>query len=143
MLYLDSSALVKRYVAEPHSAAVQAAIRRDPYVATAIVSVAEVRAALAAAQRAGRIATAPDLARVTAQFRQDWSRYIAVGVDLAVVEHAGDLAERHALRGYDAVQLACAVVASQSGRRNRRVRFGTFDAHLRAAAQAEGLALLF
>ena len=143
MQYLDSSALVKRYLAEPESAAVRAAIRRDPYVASSIMSFAEVRAALAAAVRLGRFAKPNGLPRAVAQFRRDWSRCIPIGVDFAMVESAGDLAERHGLRAYDAIQLASALAASRTGQRTRRIAFGTFDANLRAAAAAEGLPLLF
>jgi len=143
MQYLDSSALVKRYVPEPDSANVRAAIRRDPHIASSIMSFAEVRAALAAASRAGRFASSSDLARTVAQFRRDWSRCAAIAVDLTLVDAAGHLTERHGLRAYDAVQLASALVASRAGRRPRRIAFGTFDANLRAAAAAEGLPLLF
>ena len=143
MQYLDSSALVKRYVPEPESGKVRAAIRQDPYVASSVVSFAEVRAALAAANRAGRFAGSGDVARAVAQFRQDWTYCTPIGVDFALVEAAGDLAARHSLRAYDAVQLASALAVSRAGRPIRRIPFGTFDAALRAAAAAEGLPLLF
>lgn len=141
MLYLDSSALVKRYVAEDGTDLVQAAIRQDPYVATSLISAVEVRAALAAAARAGRISGTNGLGRLVTTFRQDWQHHIVVGVDPALVDSAGELAERHALRGYDAVQLAAALVAAASAA--GPIGFGTFDAALRRAAAAEGLALLF
>jgi predicted nucleic acid-binding protein len=47
ILYLDASALVKRYVAEPGSAEVAALIGRAQAVGTGVVSRAEVAAALA------------------------------------------------------------------------------------------------
>jgi hypothetical protein len=143
MQYLDGSVLVKRYVAEPDSATVRAAVRRDPYVVSSILSFAEVRAALAAAHRTGRFGSLADLTRVVAQFRRDWSGCITIGVDAALVDAAGDLAERHGLWAYDAVQLASALAAVRSGRRAKRIPFGSFDATLRAAAASEGLALIF
>ena len=143
MQYLDSSALVKRYLAEPESATVRAAIRRDPYVASSIMSFAEVRAALAAADRAGRFAKPNGLPRAVAQSRRDWSRCIPIAVDFAMVESAGDLAERQGLRAYDAIQLASALAASRTSQHTRRIPFGTFDANLCAAAATEGLALVF
>jgi uncharacterized protein len=143
MLFLDSSALVKRYVTEADSAAVRSAIRRDPYVAVAAITIAEIRAALAAAHRVGRIPNAVAYSRTTDQLKLDWPRYVSIDVDRTIAEHAGDLAERHALRGYDAVQLACGLVAAQSGRRRRAMHFGTFDLSLRHAAEAEGLPVLF
>ena len=136
MLYLDSSAAVKRYVAETGTALVQAAIQQDPFVATVIITRVEVHAALAAAARAGRVLNLPAL---VATFRRDWSNHLVISIDNALVDHASDLAERHALRGYDAVQLAAALAASQAA---GALRFGTFDLALRRAALAEGLSLL-
>lgn len=142
MLYLDSSALVKRYVAEPGSADVASAIERDAVIATSRLTIVEVRAALAAARRAGRFRRAAELAAVIAAFTRDWAGIIVVEVDASLCESAASLADRHGLRGYDAVQLASAIVASSSVP-SGTVRFGTFDTVLRRAARAERLALLF
>ena len=51
LLFLDSSALVKRYVSEEGSAEVSAAIDADPNVVAAVITLTEVLAALAAAHR--------------------------------------------------------------------------------------------
>ena len=51
ILYLDASALVKRYVAEPGSVEVNEAISRAEVTGTALISRAEVAAALAKAVR--------------------------------------------------------------------------------------------
>ena len=51
ILYLDASALVKRYVAEPGSAEVDGAISRAEVIGTVLFSRAEVAAALAKAVR--------------------------------------------------------------------------------------------
>lgn len=141
MLYLDSSALMKRYVAEQGTDLVLAAVRADPYVATSLMSAVEVRAALAAAARASRIPDVATYRRLVGTCHQDWARYIVIVVDAALIDSAGDLAERHALRAYDAVQLASALVAAASAA--TPIGFGTFDVALRRAAAAEGLPLLF
>lgn len=138
MLYLDSSALVKRYVLEAGSDLVRASIVADPYVATTIVTAVEVRAALAAASRSGRIT---NLAAVVSAARRDWLAYIVVNVDTQLIERAAQAAEQHALRGYDAVQLASALAMARAA--GSTVRFGTFDLALRRAAVADGLTLLF
>jgi predicted nucleic acid-binding protein len=52
ILYLDASALGKRYVAEPGTAEVEAQVRRAEASATALISRAEGAAALARAVRA-------------------------------------------------------------------------------------------
>ena len=140
MLYLDSSALVKRYVAEPGSSAVQSAIVADPDVTTCLLSRVEVPAALAAAARAGRI---PNLGRLLMAFRVHWSQLIVIGIDPLLADTAAALAERHALRGYDAVQLAAALVAAQAAASvGSDLTFAVFDSALRRAAVAEGLTLL-
>ena len=54
-----------------------------------------------------------------------------------VVRHAGDLAERHALRGYDAVHLASALAAAADD-----AVLVTWDDDLGRAARAEGLAIV-
>lgn len=68
----------------------------------------EARAALAAAARAGRVDTrayrraVADLGVVVASMQR-------IGVDDTLAREAGELAEKHALRGYDAVHLATAL----------------------------------
>src|SRR5438067_3024693 len=122
MLYLDSSAAVKLYVAEAGTTPVRAAVVRDPLIVTARISFVEVLAALAAAARAGRVA---DLAAVAASFRAHWPAYVIVEIDRALAEAAADLAARHSLRAYDAVQLAAALVAAAGDL--AALRFATFD----------------
>src|SRR6476660_1604182 len=107
MIYLDSSAAVKLYIAEPDSAQLLAALAADPVAATARVTFAEVAAALAAGTRLGRVA---DLGRAMAAFRADWAGLVVIDVDQPLVEAAADLASRYALRGYDAVQLSAALI---------------------------------
>ena len=59
-------------------------------------------------------------------------------VDLTepLVKRAGALAERHALRGYDAVQLAAALDVRGAG---GEVEFLSFDARLNRAGRRERL----
>jgi hypothetical protein len=61
-------------------------------------------------RRTGDLST-PDFHRAIGWLEGDWGRYNVVDCSEAVVHRAGVLAERHALRGYDAVQLAAAVEA--------------------------------
>jgi len=74
----------------------------------------EARAALAAASRASRI-DARALRRAGADLDAAVSSIRRIGVDEALAEEAGRLAQEHALRGYDAVHLATALsVADQT-----------------------------
>jgi predicted nucleic acid-binding protein len=106
--YFDTSALIKLLVAEDGSAlADELWSRATSRVASRLVY-PEGRAALAAAQRAGRIderahrRSAQDLSAACAAMR-------LVGVDWQLATRAGEIAEQHALRGYDAVHLASAL----------------------------------
>jgi uncharacterized protein len=67
----------------------------------------EARAAAAAAHRAGRI-DARTLRAAVRAIEQLCEQLKTIGLDDALARTAGELAERHGLRGYDAVHLASA-----------------------------------
>lgn len=100
---------------------------------TSLVTYAEARAALAAADRSGRLrGRAARLARE--RLEQRWSELAALAVDDAVVHDAGALADRHGLRGYDAVHLASALLGADA--------IATWDAALAAASRAAGVSVI-
>jgi uncharacterized protein len=68
----------------------------------------EARAALAAAERAGRL-DRRGLRRAVAELDAATASMSLVGVDDLLAREAGRLAEEHGLRGYDAVHLATAL----------------------------------
>jgi predicted nucleic acid-binding protein len=109
--YIDSSALVKRYVAETGSGwLIQLAdptTGHDLYTVT--LTAPEVIAAVARRARGGHLAM--PLATVALRnFRADWqTQYQAIEPDAAIIDRAMDIAQTHALRGYDAVHVATAV----------------------------------
>ena len=135
ILYLDTSALVKLYVEEAESMAIAAAVERAAAVATARITYAEARAAFARHARAGGL-TAAELRRVVHQLDEEWGTYSIVEITDAVVRRAGTLAERHKLRGYDAVQLAAALDVRLAG---GDIEFSSFDVRLSRAAKRERL----
>ncbi|MBI2373189.1 MAG: type II toxin-antitoxin system VapC family toxin [Deltaproteobacteria bacterium] len=108
ILYVDTSALVKLYVAERDSGAVRASLALASVAATSRVAYAEARAAFARRQREGAFSRA-SLRRVVADLDRDWPAYVIVEVTAALCRSAGDLAEQHALRGFDALHLASAL----------------------------------
>lgn len=136
ILYLDSSALVKRYVAEAGSADVAAAIAEARLLATAIISRAEVTAALAKAVRLG-LATRNDAAAGLADFEADWPDLIRLEVSEAVVARAASVAWQQGLRGYDAVHLASALRWQEA--LGDPVTVATYDRELWRGAQTSGL----
>ena len=143
--FFDSSALMKRYANETGTAWVINIFRPSQanriYVAQ--ITLAEIISALTRRTRSGRLlpaATAKGIARFRRAFYDPFRK---IEITEALVEDAAVLAERHALRGYDAVQLAAALWANL----NRMAEGGSSltlvsaDMELNAAAQAEGLAV--
>jgi len=134
--YLDASALVKRYLVEPRSQETIALTAESEMVATSIVSRAEVAAALAKAVRMDLVAE--DVARrAQRSFDADWQDVLRVPVTEALVARAESLAWDHRLRGYDAVQLASALIWQESV--GTEVMLATFDQQLWEAAPRAGL----
>ncbi len=132
--YFDTSSLVKLYVEEEGSDQVRALLERAELVATSVVAYAEARAALARQQREGGL-TAAGYARAKSEFERDWPRYLTIEVSEAVYRSAGDLAERHRLRGFDSLHLASYVSLRREGA--GQVRFSAFDDALNRAARRE------
>jgi len=136
ILYLDASALVKRYVAEVGSADVAKAITAARLLATAVISRAEVTAALAKAVRLG-IATRNAAAAGLADFDADWPDLIRLEVSEALVARAASVAWQQSLRGYDAVHLASALQWQEA--LGEAVTVATYDRELWRSAQMSGL----
>ncbi len=134
MLFLDSSALVKLYVAERGSGEV-CQWAEGQRMALSVLAHAEVHAAFARRRREERHDDRAHAALLT-RFNADWSRRIQVPVSPAVLALVPDLCRRHPLRGMDAVQLASALVLFHPG---LALTFGCADGRLNDAARAEGL----
>ena len=141
ILYLDTSALLKLYVAEPESPLVGQALASAKLVCTHLIAYAEARAAFAKAQRNGRLEAAR-LAPLVQEFERDWAEIDVLGVDEALVRRAGELAERFALRGYDSVHLSAGETVMRLAGRAAECRFAAFDARLNDAARKLGMPLL-
>lgn len=141
--FLETSALVKRYVQETGTVWIQglaaSAADNDFYIA----QIAGVETISAVTLRARRGNTTPqDAAVAIADFRRDFRQaYFAVQATSAIIASAMDLAERHGLRGYDAVQLATALQtqARSIALALPGIIFLCADNDLNAAATAEGL----
>ena len=139
LLYLDTSALFKRYVEEDGSEMVLARIADAPVVGTALITRVEVAAALAKAVRDDRMEPA-EAHDAEEDFLGDWADFTRVGLTDDLAAHAGDLAWKHGLRGYDAAQLAAALAWREATEdAEDEIVFACFDNHLRRAATAEGL----
>jgi predicted nucleic acid-binding protein len=135
-VYIDASALVKRYVTEMGSADVVALTTGAAAVATALVTRAEVAAAFA---RAVRVGVLDDVGgrRAQRRFSREWPDFMRVPVTEALVARAETLAWAHGLRGYDAVQLASALTWQDA--LGQEIVLATFDRQLWEAAPQAGL----
>jgi uncharacterized protein len=136
ILYLDASALVKRYVGEPGSREVIGLTAAADAVAISLVSRAEVGAALARAVRLG-VLDEHGGRRAQRSFSREWPDLARIPVTESLVSRAEGLAWDHGLRGYDAVQLAAALTWRDAV--GRDVVLATFDRQLWEGALRVGL----
>ena len=138
ILYLDASALVKRYVAEPGTIAVAEIIAQADVVGTSLISRAETSAALAKSVRVGVLSRAA-AASALQVFRAEWPTLVRVQATELLLARADMLAWELNLRGYDAVHLASALLWQEG--MNEAVTLATFDRQLWEAARQRGLQL--
>jgi len=139
VIYLDTSALIKRFVKEKGSLLVQSLLQQPEAVATAKIAYAEVFAGLARKLREGNL---PKNLHALAcrQFEREWPAYLRVELQDNILLLARDLIQRHPLRGFDAVHLASAL--SLKNALGEEVTFAAADGRLLRAAGAENLATL-
>ena len=135
ILFLDASALVKRYVNEARSDEVRDAIATARPVISRLSQV-EVASALARRFRDGSI-SASVYARILDQLHRDLERFDVVELTPAVATQSEGLLGRHPLRASDATQLASCLVLERELQLS--LRFLAYDERLTAAAAAEGL----
>lgn len=136
ILYLDTSALVPLLIAEQTSDVCGQLWDRADRVTTARLTYVEVAAALAAAERLGRL-TAPQYVASREMLNELWGAVDVVELDARLMLSAADVAARRGLRGYDAVHCAAA-----SGLRGESLVAAAGDTQLLAAWSAEGLAVI-
>jgi predicted nucleic acid-binding protein len=143
--FFDSSALAKRYVTETGTAWVQSladtAAGNGVYVAR--ITLVELISAISRRKRNGDltpVGAAAALADVRADFTSD---YKVIEITAALIVGAEALAEKYALRGYDAVQLAAAlqVNAAYVAAGQPPVALISSDLDLNTAGAAEGLSV--
>jgi predicted nucleic acid-binding protein len=136
ILFCDTSALVKLYVAEAGSDLVRTAVEQAEAIAVSRIAWVEAHAAFARRVREESLdAAAIEDAR--AALSGDWPHYVVLEVDQALVELAAEYADTFALRAYDSMQLAAAFVTARLTEED--VRFACFDLRLNKAAKVLGM----
>jgi predicted nucleic acid-binding protein len=127
MLYLDASALVKRYVEEEGSEQVLSAM--DDAQAWSMCRIGYVETVRAVALAGGR--------KAVKRVEGDWLSFDVVEVDSALAQHAATLTLSAELRSLDALHLAAALVLPPEA-----LIVATWDVRLHRAALAQGLETL-
>jgi len=139
MLFCDTSALMKLYIVEEGSEALDLQLTQAEAVVVCRIAWAEAHAALSRRAREAP-ADAEVIDRAKAALAEDWPHFVVMDVNQTLVERAGDYADTFALRGYDSVQLAAAYELSRLTQ--SPVRFACFDSRLNKAAKALGMSCL-
>lgn len=128
-LYVDSSALLKRYINEADSARADELLASDPSLLTGRHTFVEVRRNLA------RLVAGRALSRLRAALVRDLESFAVVELDRDTCELAATIAEETGMRTLDALHLGAA------RRLGTGLMFVTFDVRQAKAARALGFAV--
>jgi predicted nucleic acid-binding protein len=144
--FVDSSALVKRYVQETGTAWVRRLTRRNAstVVYIAHITVVEVTCAVARRRKGTPPLTPRRASSILRRFRQHLAaRYTVIEMTPELLDEAVRLGNEHALRAYDAVQLAVALEVNRCHQADgfAPVTLISADQALNDAAMAEGMAV--
>ena len=135
--YLDTSALIKMYLEERGRDLVYERVNSASRIATSLITYVEACAAFARLARESRV-SATDYRRLVTQLDANWESYWIVELTRPVVRRASELARRHALRAYDAVQLSSALELRGA---EADVEFLSFNKTLNVGARRERLSV--
>ena len=145
LYFLDSSAIVKRYISEAgtswilslHKPSAQSVI----YVAQ--ITGVEVVSAISRRLRGNRL-TQKAADKAVFRFKRDFAnKFRIIRLNDQIIAEAMRLSETHFLRGYDSVQLAIALELEKrfALQKFTLITFVSADNNLNSAATAEGLAV--
>ena len=138
--FVDTSALVKRYINEPGSDWIMRWVTRSSgnlIIVSELTSI-EIFSATARREREGTLVSA--LAQTV---RNDFlyhfeNEYLVVDLERSTIAKARELITNYRLRTLDAIQLSCAIYAAKL---SSPIIFICADPNLLAAASAEGFAI--
>jgi uncharacterized protein len=150
VLYVDSSALIKHYIREPGTDALNAKLSQElihhPNVFISVVGYAEVLA-IFARRRKESLLSKREYGQLQQRFRDDWMPELAaVELTAPVLLFIPNLVTEHPLKASDAIHLASALWLRDALRlgvnfapANRSLTFVCSDKQLKNAASSEGL----
>ncbi len=141
ILYLDTSALLKKYFKEDGSTDVTSLWKGSKAIVTSCVTYAETRASIFRKKREARDIDEDIFKTVLNAFQVDWESFIRVDVNDALNDTIDRLVAIHPLRGFDAIHLASALVVHETIEED--FIFACYDRRLIKAAKEEGLNVTF
>ncbi|MBS1836547.1 MAG: type II toxin-antitoxin system VapC family toxin [Actinobacteria bacterium] len=127
--YVDSSALLKRYIDEADADRAVELLDADPVLVSGRHTIVEVRRNLA------RLLSTTEVAGARADFAQDLQSISIIELDAHTCELAATIAEQTAVRSLDALHLAAA------RRLGTALTFLTFDVRQAQVARSLGFAV--
>ena len=129
-LYVDTSALLKRYVAERDSHVAEELMATDPVLVTSRLTEVELRRNLT------RLLEPDELLDARRRSQTDLDAFALVSLDDVTCNDAARIAEQTLCRSLDALHLAAARRAGEA------TTFLTFDARQAQAARSVGLVVV-
>lgn len=129
-LYVDTSALLKRYISERDSDVAEQYMAADPILVTCRLTEVELRRNLA------RLLDGEELLSARRQVQTDLSAFALISIDSATCNGAALIAEQTQCRSLDALHVAAAHRTGES------TTFLTFDVRQAQAARSVGLVVL-
>lgn len=138
MIYLDTSALVKKYVVEEGSESI-ATIMKSSVIATSRLTYPEILSTFARRSRVGDI-TNNKLKEILKYFESDWDCFTILDIHDELLPIIKNLIEKHNLRGADSIHLSSALWLKDTI--NEEVAFVASDINLLNAAGSESLSII-
>ena len=139
ILYLDTSALLKKYFRETGSDEVITRWKEATGIATSSVAYAEALASIHRKKRAVKFNN-DVFQKIIRLFRRDWNSLIRVEVTDELNDWIDKMVSHYPLRGFDAIHLASALIVHD--RLPQKFLFACYDNKLLQAAQSAGLQTL-
>lgn len=139
IVYLDTSSLVKLYAEETGSEKIRDIAYNATVISTSKVAYAEARAAFARKQKEDGFSI-NTLRKIVEDLNRDWESYFIIEITDGLIRSAGDIAEKHLLRGFDSIHLASAI--NLKDKTGAEIYFSSNDTKLNRAAEKEKILVL-
>ena len=139
MIYLDSSALVKRYVQEEGTDFVKSILAGNGLITTSKLTYPEILSALMRKVRAGEIER-KTFNGIVETFDKDWDHVLVLDFHNDLLQIVKGLIEKHPLKAADAIHLSSALWLKLSSKAD--ITFVASDLNLLKAAGSERLQVM-